>query len=468
MKKNQLLLLLAVTALLVILGFVALKRSKEGVSTRTSKIGEKLYANFPVNDVAKITVKTAEQSATLTRNSGKWVVASHHNYHAKFTQIHDFLKKMLDLKLMQNVNAGPSHHGRLELLTPENKEGGGKLVTFYDDGGTELASIIIGKEHMKKPPAGQPAGPFGGGGYPDGRFVINPGSGTVALVSETFTSISDDAMSWLNKDFLKVAKIKKGEASKGGDVVFSLSRETESGTLALAGDVPEGKELDTAKVGNVDRAFSYANYAAVAGPKDMDVAKFAFEEGTKYHCETFESFKYDVEIGAKITEGEHNGKYPVRIAVQYSEPAIAAGPEGETPEAKAKREAEHKKNTADQWKKFKDESERFHGWTFVCDEHTIEEVLYTRDNFFKDIEKEEPEAGDAPATPAGGPPPPPPGLAPTPVLPPVPPTPPAPEPTPATPKAATPPAPPVVPVPPVPTPPPAEAETPPPAADPAD
>jgi hypothetical protein len=442
MKKNHLLILLAVAALLVVVGFIARKGSTKNVSERTAKIGEKLYDDFPINDVTKISIKTADKEVALKKSAGKWTVDSHHGYHARFTQIHDFLKKMMDLKLMQNVNAGPSHHGRLELLPPDKGEGAGRLVTFYDEGGSELASIIIGKEHMKKPAPGQPQNPMmGGGGYPDGRFVLDPGSGTIALISETFSSISDDAMSWLNKDFLKVSKIKKGEAKKGDSVLWTLSRETESGTLELAGDVPEGKEVDSAKTGNVDRAFSYANYDSVAGPKDMDAAEFAFEEGTKYRCETFENFVYDVEIGKQ----SEDKKYPVRITVQYTEPALADGPEGETPEAKGTRESEHKKKTEDGWKKFKDESERFHGWIFLAAEHTVEEVLYTRDNFFKD--KEEEKDGD---TPAGGPPPPPNPDAPAPGPPPPPAalTPPTPPPAPPAPLQVDPPTPPAPPAPP--------------------
>ena len=393
MKAKQLIILALVCAVLVIVGFVARTSSDRTSKEQTAKIGETLYPDFPVNDINKVVIKTQDKEVTLAKTAGAWTVASHHGYQARFTQIHDFLKKMLDLKLIQRENVGPSNYGRLELLTPDKEgEGTGKLVTFYGKSGEAVASIVLGKDHIKKS-SGQPS-QFGGGDYPDGRYVLVPNTSMVVLISETFSSISDDEMSWLNKDFLKISKIKKGDATQGETALWSLSRETESGDLALAGDpVPEGKELDSAKTGNVDRAFSYANFDAIAGPQDMDTTAFKFAEGNKYHCETFENFSYDIEIGVKAEDG----KFPVRIAVQYAEPALADGPEGETPEAKATRESEHKGKTAEHWKKFKDETERFTGWVFLVAEHTVEEVLYARDDFFKDPAKE----GDNAAPPGG-------------------------------------------------------------------
>ena len=430
MKLKQLIILVIVSAVLVIVGIVARTNSNRAAGEQTAKIGETLYPDFPVNDISKLVIKSKDKEVTLSKTAGVWTVASHHGYFARFTQIHDFLKKMLDLKLIQRENVGPSNYGRLELLTPDKEgEGTGKLVTFFGKSGEEVASIVLGKDHIKKS-SGQPS-QFGGGDYPDGRYVLIPSSNMVALISETFSSISDDEMSWLNKDFLKISKIKSGVAKQGETVVWSLSRETESGELSLAGDVPEGKELDSAKTGNVDRAFSYANFDAIAGPKDMDATAFGFAEGTQYHCETFEGFSYVVEIGKKGDDS----KYPVRITVAYTEPALADGPEGETPEAKTKREADHKEKTAEHWKKFKDETDRFTGWVFLVAEHTVEEILYTHADFFKDPATEEEKAATPP--PPGGLPPgfPPGGLPPGAGIPGLPPGITAPTP-PAAPKAA--------------------------------
>src|SRR6188768_2666635 len=115
MNRKQVVILLLAG---LVAGYVGLKvsnRNKE--SFKTSDVGEgaKLIPNFPVNDVAQVRIKQATGEVNLVKREDLWRVKERQDYPANFLELSEFLRKVQDLKRIQDVKAGPSQFGRLEL-----------------------------------------------------------------------------------------------------------------------------------------------------------------------------------------------------------------------------------------------------------------------------------------------------------------------------------------------------------------
>ena len=81
------------------------------------------------------------------------------------------------------------------------------IVFIVDDkSGKAIRSVVLGAKSMKQ--SGSDSA-FGGGSWPDGRYVmVGADIQTVALVTEPFSNVEAKPEEWLNKDWFKVEKIK--------------------------------------------------------------------------------------------------------------------------------------------------------------------------------------------------------------------------------------------------------------------
>jgi hypothetical protein len=238
---------------------------------------------------------------------------------------------------------------------------------------------------MKKP-AQEGSGSYGG--YPDGRYLLKPQSGTVALVTEAFSDISDSSDNWLDKTFFKLDKIKRGTAKQGNTVVWSVKREAENDSLELdlPGAIGPEEELDKSEVSQVDSALRYPSFNKIVDPATSDdELGFAGDDTRRFIAESFDGFTYTVDVGKKLDDGD----YPMRVAVAYLEPPMPEAPEDETPEDKGKRETEHKEKIVEAQEKFKTEFDRFKSWTYLVSSYTIEDLILERKDFVKAKEKED-------------------------------------------------------------------------------
>src|SRR5205823_805435 len=110
------------------------------------------------------------------------------------------LRKLWDLKTVQEVKAGPSQFARLELIEPGREKGAGTMLNLKDKDGKQLAALLLGKKFMKKSD-----GQFGGmGEFPAGRYVTAPGGAKVSLVSDSLDDANPKPEAWLRRDFIKI------------------------------------------------------------------------------------------------------------------------------------------------------------------------------------------------------------------------------------------------------------------------
>ena len=241
-------------------------------------VGRKILAPFNVADVARVEIGGAKSLALASGEKG-WTVDALHGYPADAAKIRDALLKLKDLKAGQPAsgisNAAPT------------------VVVLKDAGGKELAKLTMGEQH-RSAPRGEMA-QFGGGGYPDGRYVALDGS--TVVVNDALNEFDGDPKKWVN------TKIGEITASDVTSVTYAKGKETvkltrANGTWSLEGLGPK-EELDSSKTYSLDSALSYLNFSDVVDPKKPET-ELGFATGAVYTATLKNGITYTAKVGNKI------------------------------------------------------------------------------------------------------------------------------------------------------------------------
>jgi len=111
----RLLVALAVlAAAAVVLHFMDSKGTVSKIDSSTDK--RKVFADFPINDIAKVVIREKEATVTLTKGEKSWQVAERTGYAADSAPIIALLRKIWDLNVVQPITIGRTQYGRLGLL----------------------------------------------------------------------------------------------------------------------------------------------------------------------------------------------------------------------------------------------------------------------------------------------------------------------------------------------------------------
>jgi hypothetical protein len=378
MKGKQLALLLVVV---IALGIAWFNRSSsdQAAWSETSRTGLKVL-EFPINDVARLTIKTASSEVNLVRKDDVWTVQERANYPANFEQVSSLLRKLWDLKTVQEVKVGASQLPKLELVEPGKGDNAGTLVQFVAADGKEIASLLLGKKHLRKSDA--PDMGFGGPseGFPAGRYLKTGASPKVSLVAETLDEIDPAPTRWVATDFVNVEGVKT-VAVKGAQT-WALSRDSATAEWQLAGAKPDEK-VDASKVSGL------ANILNGATISDVLAAETKAEPVVTASLATFDGFKYEVQIGKD--EGDN---VPVFVQVSASlEKERKAGAE-EKPEDKTRLDEEFTKKQKELSEKLSKEK-KLEGRGFLLPKFRVDALLKERSALLAEKPPEAPKA-DAP------------------------------------------------------------------------
>ncbi len=273
MKK--LLILMAVAGILI--GVIFWLKS-EHAPKASNLVGRKILAPFNVADVARVEIGGAKSLALASGEKG-WTVDALHGYPADGKKILDELLKLKELKAGQPAagisNAAPT------------------VVILKDAAGKELAKLEMGEQH-RSAPRGEMA-QFGGGGYPDGRYVTLDGA--TVLVNDALDAFNGDPKKWVDTKIggITASDVKEVTYAKGKETV-KLTRKDSIWTLEGLG--PK-EELDTSKTYSLDSALSYLNFSNVVDPKKTE-AELGFTTGAVYTATLKNGITYTAKIGNKI------------------------------------------------------------------------------------------------------------------------------------------------------------------------
>src|SRR5687767_2359555 len=116
MNRKQFVILIVVGLAIGALGFYLANTRKVSYTASSFQDGAQVIKDFPINDVAHLRIKQGTNELNLVR-SETWGVKERWGYPASFTEISEFLRKVWELKPVQEVEVGPSQFARLELNT---------------------------------------------------------------------------------------------------------------------------------------------------------------------------------------------------------------------------------------------------------------------------------------------------------------------------------------------------------------
>ena len=378
MNRKQLVILLVLGVALGGLGLFMSKQKSAAFKPPEGSLGKKLLGDFKINDVAQLTIKHDTNELDLVKQEGTWRVKERYGYPANFTEIRELITKLADLKVVQSPKVGASQFARLELVPPGPDKGtnSGTLLEFKNETGKVVKSVLLGKKATRESGADNPM-VGGGGGYPVGRYVLVVGSPqSVALVSDPLSNVEPKPDQWLDKDFLKVEKLKTiSVVSANPSNTWQVARTNETGTFSLI-DKKENEDVDSSKMSSISYALSSPSFTDVASPEAKPEA-LGLDKPTVATLTTFDNFTYIVKIGNKTSDD----KYPIAAAVAAEIPAERVAGKDEKPEDKEKLDKEFKEKT-DKLKEKLAKEQGYGKWTYLVDKWTIDSLLKERKDFY--------------------------------------------------------------------------------------
>ena len=278
MTTKKLITLAAVAAVLGGLAYVSSNTKKLKTPSLVGKPVLKALNLSNVGDVQRIEVSdNGQKKLILERTDAGWVVKTLFNYPADIAKIRENLLTLADLKIGQVATGKKLDHAL--------------VVDLQNASGKSLATLRLGEMSMREA-TGQMA-MYGGGAYPDGRYVATE-SDTVYLVSETLDAFDGDPRRWVDTQLASIqgAQIVTAEFTAGGE---TLKLEKKDGAWTLEG-LGEQEELDTTKLFSVDSALGYLQFSNVADPALTD-EQLGMTSGTVYKVTLQNGESYTATIG---------------------------------------------------------------------------------------------------------------------------------------------------------------------------
>jgi hypothetical protein len=390
MNRKQFVFLLVLVAVVGFAGWLLHQRGESAWHSSSKAVGQKLLGDFQINDVAQINIKQGTNEVNLLKKDDLWRVRERDDYPANFSEIGDFLVKASEVKVVQIDEVGVSQAGKYQLAIGPGTNSA-LVVSFKDKGDKTIKSLLLGKKHMRKSNRPSPMGMDDmDSGFPDGRYVkTGPDATVVALISEPFANVEPQPEKWLNKDFVKIEKIRSVSATYPVETnSFKLSRETESGEWKLA-DAKPTEQVDTSKT-SVMASCSPSFSDVVINPKPEQLG---LDKPTQLSLETFDNFTYNLKIGGKTNE-----HYPVTLTVSAQLPKERTPGKDEKPEDKANLDKTFKENQKKLEEKLANEK-KYEKWTYLVEGYSLDSVLKERNQLLQE-KKEEPKKDNAPMPPA--------------------------------------------------------------------
>lgn len=388
MKSKQLGILLGLVVVLGATGWYLTKGA--GDSWSGNGAGGKVI-ELPINDVSRISIESSGARLNLVKKNEAWTVQERGDYPANFEQVSGLLRKLWDLKTVQEVKVGASQFGRLELVEPGKGTPSGTKLEFLGADGKPLGALLLGKRHTKEA-EGQMAA-MGMGDFPVGRYVMPIGAGAkVSLVSDPLEEVDAKPANWLQRDFVKVENA-KSIALEGAtpEKKWKLTQDAGTGEWKLDGAKAEEK-LDGSKASSMGASFANVSIADVVMP-DAKPEDTGMDKPAVLTIETTDGFRYVFKIG------KHNGEnFPVKVEVSATIAKERTPGKDEKPEDKKKLDDEHAAKVKRLEEKLAAEK-KFESRAFFIAKATIDGVMKDRAQL---MEEKKPDDAAGGATPPPG------------------------------------------------------------------
>jgi len=372
MSSRQLILIVVIAAVLGAIGWLLFNRSASSWESRPATQGQKILS-FPLNDVTHITIKDSAAALSLAKHKGEWVVRERADYPANFDQVSRLLRKIWEMKPVQQVKVGPSQFARLNLTQPSTGTNSGTLVELKGNDEKRIAALLIGKTYFRKSQQNFDQG----AGFPAGRYVMpEDGLDRVSLISDPLTDVTSKADRWLNRDFITIEKPRTiALMASIPEKNWKVVRDNNSSPWKFP-DTKPGEEVDPTKAAGLASSLAHINFADVLEPTaQTDVT--GLDKPSVLTIETFDGFAYSLRIGK--LNGEN---YPISVSVSANLVHERSPAANEKPEDKKKLDEEFQGKLKTLEEKLSKEK-KFENRTYLVAKSTIDQLLKNRSDLIK-------------------------------------------------------------------------------------
>jgi len=287
--SNRKLTILGIVAVVMVIWAVA----QSHISNRPSTVMEGpayLIQGLDPSDIDSIVLGSGEDTVTLKRQQGKFVVANKDNYPAKVSEINNLITKCQEIQTSQFVTDNPANHEDLG-VTEENANA---TIKFFKADSSILTGVIGGKTKE-----------LGQGTY------VRLATSDAVYVAPTMPWIADTAISYIEQELISVKRDDIVSVTVSSpDEQYTL-KSTEGGKDVILENIPEGKKFKDSEGDSVFTALTSLRCDDVMkNPGDL---KFDRE----YVCTLKDSTVYALKIAKKddktyITcEADYTDKTPV-------------------------------------------------------------------------------------------------------------------------------------------------------------
>jgi hypothetical protein len=380
MKRKQIVVLVVLVAIAGGAGLILQKRNQSQWTESAAPESAKVL-DFPVNDVARVEIRSAKGEVHLEKKNGVWVVAEKADYPADFQRVSALIRQLWELRPVQQIKVGPSQFGRLELTEPgqggnaqpaavSHSDAGaaGTVVDLKNKNDKTLAKIILGKRVMAKENGQEAVGRFPS--MPMGRYVFAPGKGgNVSLVDQRL-EFDAQPQSWLKHDFIKIENTESiSLTGQTGQKHWTLTRSDAKADWKLA-DAKQNEELGKAITGSFSALLTSLRFKDVL-PPDAKPEELGLDKPEVLSIETFDRFNYTLKIG-KLS----GDSYPMSVSVTADPVKERAASPDEKSQDKARLDKEFKTHLKQLEEKAASEKE--------CEKRIYLAPKFSLDPFLKD------------------------------------------------------------------------------------
>jgi hypothetical protein len=378
MKKNQVLLSLALAAVLGMAGIYF--QISKSAGWNDAKTDRRLLSDLPINDIAKIQIRSSAANVTLEKKQNKWAVAERNDYPADFDKVRDLARTLWQLKDVREMEIGPSQFDRLKIAAPGRGSDSGVEIDLRGENDSSIASLILGKTMEQGEDATRGVA---------GRFVYNPATkDRVSLVGETFANVDPVTVgSWLDKTFIAPGEIREIEQVPwSNNQGWKIVRDAPKAEWKLQ-ETQNGETLEkqfAQAVGNFSPSFLDVR------PSSVSTDETGLNEAFRVQLKTFDGFKYDFAIGKSGPEKARYVKFEVGAELN---PTRIPGP-NESPEDKKKKDQEFDKKIAELRQRLADEK-KLEQWVYLVPDWSLDQLMKRRDEI---LAKPSPTPAPSPAS----------------------------------------------------------------------
>jgi len=240
MHAKTLVLLLGATGLAAASAAMALKNRQSAVT-----VAQDTGRFFPtlidsLNDVATVSIRTAESSFTLERNGDTWTLAEKDGYAAEGEPVRKLLIGIAELHRIEAKTKDPARWAKLGVEDVDTTDAASKLVSLKDSAGTELASLVVGNTRASQ-----------GRSRVKELYVRAPGDDQSWLVQGA-VDVKSAQKDWLQKEIYSIpqSRIQSIRIEHADGETLHVRKEDEDAPGFAVLDLEQGQELRFPTVAN--------------------------------------------------------------------------------------------------------------------------------------------------------------------------------------------------------------------------